>query len=305
MKDNICNSISIIIPVYNDYDRLNQCLKAIGKQDYKSDLIEVILIDNGSENYIEQMETVKLQFGELNIIIEQELTIGSYAARNTGINLSKGEILVFTDSDCIPDPLWLSSGVKALNNTKNCGFVAGNVNIIVSNPDKPSLIELYEKVDAFPQKKYVEKYNFGVTANIFTYRVVMEKVGYFNSRLKSGGDFEWGQRVYNRGYSILYENDAIVYHPARDSFKKVVQKSKRVVGGIYDKRISDGKKYLIIIDIIKSLIPPVFKIKNLFYSKKEINLSNKIRVSFLMLWLKNIQTMEYIRLIFGFSSHRL
>ncbi len=91
--------VSVIIPVYNDAGRLRICLAALHKQTYDSDRYEIIVIDNGSDPS-PVMDNLKVEFD--NVVYDQELTPGSYAARNKGITIAKGDVIAFTDADCIP-----------------------------------------------------------------------------------------------------------------------------------------------------------------------------------------------------------
>ncbi|MCM2983532.1 glycosyltransferase [Niallia circulans] len=296
-------TVTIIIPIFNDYDRLVNCLNGILNQNYNKELIEIIIVDNGSKHFKEKSKEIVNSFPSLNIIFEQEFKVGSYAARNRGIDLSTGEIIVFTDSDCLPEKNWLLNGINTLIKEKDNGIVAGAVNVTFKNPQNPSIFELYDKIDGFPIEKYVKRFKFGVTANLFTYKIVIDRVGSFNSKLKSGGDSEWGRRVYSHGYSLVYGKNAIINHPARNTFKSLKQKVKRVTGGIYDKRMNSNNPHLIVVDILKSFIPPVFKIKELF-KNKELNLFTKVQLTFFMIYFKLVQIVEYMKLIMGSSSKR-
>ena len=234
-----CNNhpVSVIIPVFNDSKRLKLCLKALQNQTYPKDSYEIIVVDNNSD---EKIKAVVSQFPQT--IITRECKPGSYAARNKGISLAKNEIIAFTDSDCIPASNWIEKGVLNLLKTPNCGLVAGQVKIFYKNPEQPTAVELYQKVVAFPQKKFVQELNFGVTANVFTFKSVLETVGLFDDRLMSGGDYEWGQRVFANGYCQIYAEDTIVEHPARYSFRELHKKMVRIMDGRRDLRRLDLKE---------------------------------------------------------------
>jgi hypothetical protein len=87
---------------------------------------------------------------------------------------------------------------------------------------------------AFPQERFVREQHFGATANVFTRREVLAKVGWFDAALKSGGDREWGQRVHASGLAVVYAPDVVVLHPARRTFREYEGKIRRVVGGMRD-----------------------------------------------------------------------
>ena len=103
--------VSVIIPVYNDSARVKICLEALEKQTYPQNLYEVIVVDNASDEY-PAIKDVVCQFSQA--IAAYESRPGSYAARNKGISLAKGDIIAFTDADCIPAKNWIEKGVANL-----------------------------------------------------------------------------------------------------------------------------------------------------------------------------------------------
>jgi hypothetical protein len=90
------------------------------------------------------------------------------------------------------------------------------------------------------QEEFTTKHRFGCTANVFTYRSVVDKVGVFDRELKSGGDAEFGQRIFANGYDQLYARDVVVSHPARGSVMKLVGKGVRLIGGVVDRERKRG-----------------------------------------------------------------
>lgn len=188
MSDTFTSFVSVLIPVYNDIERLEICLGSLDQQTYPKNLYEVIVVDNGSDDNIEELVG---NFDQIAYTYEDQP--GSYAARNKGISVAKGDIIAFTDSDCIPKPDWIESGVSNILAAPNCGIVAGKIDIFFKNSAKPTAVEVYESVKSFNQRYNVENDKYGVTANLFTYKTVFENVGPFNSELKSGGDAEWGK----------------------------------------------------------------------------------------------------------------
>lgn len=220
--------VSVIIPVYNDAARLQDCLTALAATDWPLERMEVLVVDNGSQPPLPADLTVGRDWLRLAV----ETQPGSYAARNRGIALARGSVLAFTDSDCLPEPGWLRAGVTHLQRTPRAGLVAGDVQVFARDVAAPNAVELYELVSAFPQQMYVEQQHFGVTANIFTTPEVIAAVGSFDAGLRSGGDGEWGRRVHAAGYAVVYCPTAVVRHPARHDLRGVLQKTRRVMGGL-------------------------------------------------------------------------
>lgn len=221
--------VSVIIPVLNNIEELRKTLTALEAQTYPQKLYEVIVVDNGSK---QDLSPVVSQFKQAKLTYEPQP--GSYIARNQGISIAGGEILAFTDSDCIPEPEWLVQGVAQLRSVKNCGLVAGKINFSYQDPQQPTIVELYDSSTFLNQKRYIEQHHYGATANLFTTKSVFKNVGNFNSGLKSGGDKEWGQRVYQHGYRLVYSADTCIAHPARASLSEIARKITRTRAGGYD-----------------------------------------------------------------------
>ena len=218
--------VAVIVPVYNDAERLAKCLQALERQTYPADRHEVLVVDNGSS---EDIAPACRPFVRVRCLHEPKP--GSYAARNKGIACTEAEILAFTDSDCIPHRDWLENGVRRLIATPDCDLVGGNVTVFPKDRARRTAVELYESAFAFPQKRRIEESHWSVTANLFVRRRVIAAVGSFNDALQSGGDAEWGRRASAAGQRITYAEEARVDHPARASLGELLSKARRVGGG--------------------------------------------------------------------------
>lgn len=220
--------VSIIIPVYNDVVRLTMCLEALSVQTYPDDSFEVIVVDNCSE---EDIKSLVSQFACAKYTFES--SPGSYAARNQGLSIAKGDLLGFTDADCKPASDWIANGVRQLIAHPEAGLIAGRIDFYFQKPDRPTVAELFDSQTFLKQQHYVENDHYGATANLFTFRHMFDQVGLFNTQLKSGGDREWGKRVYAAGYLQVYADDVRIAHPARHRVQDLKTKVLRVVEGQY------------------------------------------------------------------------
>lgn len=293
--------VSVIIPVFNDSQRLKSCLEALENQTYSKSLYEVVVIDNGSD---EDIKIVVEHFKKAFAVYENRPS--SYAARNKGLAVAKGEIIAFTDADCIPAPDWIEKGVAHLLHTPGCGLVAGRINLFFRIPNKPTIAELYESITAFPQKENIEKYRYGATANCFTFKSVIDKVGDFDDTLKSGGDYEWGQRIFLAGYKQIYVDDVCIKHPARHSLAELYQKNLRIYGGARDmnllKTSSPLKEFLA--DVSKDLLPPFRLYFRILLDKKFLTNREKFQYLIGYVFLKYAKVWIKIWLRLGGKSTR-
>jgi glycosyltransferase involved in cell wall biosynthesis len=227
--------VSVIIPVYDGAAFLPRCLAALREQDYPADRFEILLVFNGGSSPVppETFASPALRY------LEEE-TPSSYAARNRGLLHANGSILAFTDVDCIPHPAWLSKGVRALLNNPDCGFVGGRIKLVPNSSTRPSAVDRYDMGVHLLQQIFVDHCRFAATANMITRREVMNRVGPFNAHLKSGGDYDWGNRAAALGFAGLYEPEAIVRHRTR-SLGELLRKNRRLAGGIVDRQRLDRR----------------------------------------------------------------
>lgn len=292
--------ISVIIPVYNDSPNLVRCLEALKAQTLDRSRFEIIVIDNGSSDNVGQVVS-KYDSIELH----HELRPGSYCARNKGILNSKGDILAFTDSDCIPDKNWLNSGLLSFADKADAGFVAGKLTFFPKNKDNLSAVEIWEMFHNYHSEDCVKLLHFGLTANLFVKRSVFDKVGLFNPDLRSAGDYEWGNRVYKHGLNIYYDEDVLVMHPSRGSLSQLVNKTRRLIGGQLDVGLISRNYCLkkVLIDIF----PPVITMFRILSSDDIKSLGRpgyKIKFFFISILMRYVGVYEMARLLLGARSTR-
>jgi len=275
--------VSVIIPVFNDAHRLQTCLLALESQTYPQNDYEIIVVDNDSYESIEKNIG---RFGHVSVFMEKRP--GSYAARNRGIASAKGEVIAFTDSDCIPSPDWIEKGVENLHHHHpQCGLVAGMINLFFKNPQHLTPVELYESLMAFPQKTYIEKLHFGATANMFTLKSVFDEVGVFNDKLQSGGDREWGQRVFSLGYKQVYAKDTCIDHPARFSFRQLYQKLVRTNSQWETDFKKKGNQFTLETAecMVRFFVPPLKTVFiKAFFEPRLHSIKDKLKLAFVLLY---------------------
>ena len=217
--------VGIVVPVYNDWHRLQLCLKALARQSYPSDLLRVRVVDNGSTDWPSQPSFPL----PLEVIVHRHP--GSYGARNQAALGWAVDVLAFTDADCQPDPDWISAGVRALQwRARPPRLVAGRIVLEPQAPGHPSAGEQLDQILGFDQERTVRRAGFGVTANLLVSQACFQDLGGFHRRTHSGGDREFCHRAVAAGAQLLFEGAAVVRHPARD-WSELVRKQRRIVGG--------------------------------------------------------------------------
>lgn len=259
-------TFSVIIPTYKDWDRLKICINSLHESIDNGFNYEIIIVDNAKQHCPPE---IFKHFSNVKLIHEPQP--GSYAARNSGAKIASGEILAFTDSDCIPDKDWL---VKSLYffSANECDMIGGRVDIF-KQKNGSNWAYIYEKNTAFPQKINVPK-GYSVTANLFVKKKVFADLNGFNTSLKSGGDWEFTKRAIESGFSLQYAEDVVVNHPARNSIWAILKKQKRFAAWGYIK-VKNKYRHSGIRILLSHLIhgiPHVFKRSKKVKSLKEKNI---------------------------------
>lgn len=298
--------VSVIIPVFNDGERLQRCLSALDQQTYPAHLYEVIVVDNGSD-MSEPIAGITAQFQQTTYTYESHP--GSYAARNQGMTLAKGSAIAFTDADCLPATNWIEQGVVRLLQTPNVGLVGGKIVCSFVDPTNPTPVELYESLwYPLPQQEFVEKHHFAATANLFTFASVMQRVGGFDGTLKSNGDREWGRRVHRAGYALIYGETVQVTHPARHHLSELHRRARRIIGGRYDlhqKASFWQRQQFFILTIAQYLTAPIVMLGfNFLLDRRLKTLQQKFHVSRVMFFVSYWYVWEMVRLKCGAPSYR-
>jgi glycosyltransferase involved in cell wall biosynthesis len=217
---------SVIVPVWNDAERLKRCLDHLRRQTLPPENFEVIVIDNGSTD---GSRAVAEAAG--GVIVLDEPTPGSYHARNKGLRMARGRIIAFTDADCAPSPDWLEKSLARLADAPDVAILAGAIAVFdEESSGRPSPALLYERAFSFDQKANAAR-GVSVTANWISPAPVIARAGGFDGALRSGGDFQLSQAIAHMGGRVEYFDGAHVRHPARGSLRALIAKRRRVVGG--------------------------------------------------------------------------
>jgi GT2 family glycosyltransferase len=100
-----------VIPTYARPERLRECLAALARQTLPADRFEIVVVDDGSPQPVVTPADTAAAGATIRII--RQSNAGPSAARNRGVQEARGELIAFTDDDCLPTPDWLELLVTA------------------------------------------------------------------------------------------------------------------------------------------------------------------------------------------------
>lgn len=216
-------SVSVIIPVYNGMNTLPNCLDSIEKQDYPKPL-EIIIVDDGSKDgsgkYVESHG--------YKVIYQENL--GPGLARNAGASASSGELLVFTDADCILDPNFITELAKPIIENDivgSQGIFYSHQRNIVARFIQHEISERYNKQSKVQYIDWVATYGACYKRKVF-----LNNEGFDDSY--SSEDAEFSFRLAEKGYKMVLATKALCQHLHYESFFKFIKfKYKRAYWTIW------------------------------------------------------------------------
>ncbi len=189
--------LSVVVPTRNRAQLLPGLLAAIDAQTHSD--YEVIIVDDASEDDTSLL--LSTWQTERHIVLRSERPLGSYLARNLGWRRGRGEIVAFTDDDCLPEPCWLANLASGFERSETVG-VQG-----MTLPGPGGVTPFTHQIE---QRRPGPPYR---TCNIAYRRAVLEKLDGFEP-LRWYADNVFGLRAARIG-TIAFVPDAIVLHPPR------------------------------------------------------------------------------------------
>jgi glycosyltransferase involved in cell wall biosynthesis len=212
---------SVIIPSYNSEATIEKCLESILGQAFPGEF-EVIVVDSSSDK---TPDIIRSRYPSVQCHhFDRKTDPGT--ARNFGVSLAQGEILLFIDSDCIARPGWLYRLVS-LHRQVKYGIVGG----AVENANPGSVVSLSSYVaefgDCLPAMREGPTRHLP-TCNISYKRRIFEKYGGFDPRYYPQEDYHFHWRLGKAGEEIYFDPDARVAHHHRTRWRSYFAHQRRI-----------------------------------------------------------------------------
>lgn len=275
---------TVIIPVYEHWSLIPALMTCLRDQTVPQREFEVLLIDNGSSHVPAPLDLPS------NASLHVCDTPGSYAARNLGIAHARGGLLVFTDADCRPYPDWLEKLTRSVHDSADRQVIVAGAVEVVGRCSRPNAYEMYDMVKGIPQDWYVSR-GYAATANLAVPASVAHAVGGFDVARYSGGDADFCKRAVAAGSKLRYEPNAVVQHPARETWEALVTKARRVKGG----QLTAGTARWRLVWLLRTLTPPTLAFWR-FMRKNQFPLRYRLVAMLIQLRIWPVEIREALKL---------
>lgn len=244
---------SVIIPTYNRKHLLKKCLNSLLNQTFPKDEYEVIVVDDGSPPEADSPPHPPLaEEADVSLLTGRRQTSipfhfltqehrGPAAARNLGIKKAQGEIIAFTDDDCVPPANWLEKLYDGFKRHPEVAVVSGYQEAPEEILQK-NLIAQYERFQTRALYRGKDKEIIGgfetpggVTNNMAVKRKVFDKVGLFdeNFPVPAGEDADLKKRIANARFKFLYLPLKVEHYQEYSLRGFLRQQKTRGIGGRY------------------------------------------------------------------------
>jgi cellulose synthase/poly-beta-1,6-N-acetylglucosamine synthase-like glycosyltransferase len=211
--------ISVIVPTYNRRNLLERTLNSLFQQDYPE--YEIIVVNDGSQDGTH--EYLKSLAAEGKIKYHRHENSGLAATRKEGLKHALGELIAFTDDDCVVPNDWLSKLAKQLSHTE-IGGVGGATR--TGNPENIFAVSTDIMQNYFKQAINKERVEvpFFTGNNVAYKRTSLEKVGGPDPRFRMGAeDRDLTFRVAQTGATLVYDPSIVVEHHNDSTFWKFLR----------------------------------------------------------------------------------
>ncbi len=199
--------ISVIVPAYNEAGNIANCLASLVQQTFPREQYEIIVVDDGSTD---QTARVVQNFSGVRLIKQENR--GPAAARNHGVQEAGGEIVLFTDADCVPLPDWITEMIRPFGLNPEIAAVKGAYETRQQSWTARFVqLEFEDKYDRLKKQEFIDFIDTYAAA--YRREIFLEAGGFsLDFRLPSAEDAELGFRLANQGRKMVFNPKARVIH---------------------------------------------------------------------------------------------
>ena len=242
---------SVVIPAYNAEKTLSLTLDALEHQTVPREDYEVIVVDDGSTDGTGEVAR------RAGVRVITQSNQGPAKARNAGVAIARGEIVLFTDADCAPRENWIEKMVAPFSDPE----VVGTKGAYLTRQTAPmarfvqqEYQDRYDRMAKFPQIDFIDTYSAAYRRDVFLANGGFD--AFFSRPPMSNEDQEFSFRLAQKGYKMVFVPDARVYHFHNETLRSYMRRKFYI--GYYKAMITRWLPERLLHD---THTPPVLKVQ--------------------------------------------
>ncbi|MCU0587244.1 MAG: glycosyltransferase [Syntrophobacteraceae bacterium] len=245
-------ALSVILAVRNAPVQIAKCLGSLEKQAKVHP--EILVVDDGSTD---ETASVAESFSGVRVI---RLDWGGPSrARNVGVRAARGEIVAFTDSDCVPHPDWLRELLHCFDDPEVAGAGGDQVSPADETPFGRSVQDFFKTIGVMTEyirpdesQRAIRETNHNPSCNSAYRKSAFEEVGGFSEDQFPGEDLELDLKLRRLGHKLVYNPAAVVGHYRPGSLRALASMMRRYGAG--ERRLVEKHGFLRMLDFQPFLI---------------------------------------------------
>jgi lipopolysaccharide/colanic/teichoic acid biosynthesis glycosyltransferase/GT2 family glycosyltransferase len=221
--------VSVIVPAFNAAATLDSCLTALLDQTAPRSSYEIIVVDDGS---LDATADVARRHCPQGVRLVRQQNQGAAGARNTGVAHAQGNLLLFTDADCAPQPDWIERMVAAFQDPETVGAKG----TYLTRQDR--LVARFVQIeyeDRYDRMRHQERIDFIDTYSAGYRREVFVRNGGFDVSVRYVEDQEFSFRLAEKGYKLVFVPAAQVSHQHDQDVIEYVERKFNI--GVWKARV--------------------------------------------------------------------
>jgi len=219
-------TVSVVVAHYRQQAELDRTLAALARQDHPAELLEVVVVDDGSPEAPRVPDGVRL-------VVQADEGFRLSAARNLGARSSTGEVVCFLDADTTPEPGWVTAMSRLPALAPEAVVVGTRRHADFSGVAVDAPVEQEGPRHELPSPRWLDdayrasrdlldaddrSYRHVIGAVLACSRSFLEGVGGFDEDFTTygGEDWEWAWRAWRGGALLAHEPGAVAWHDGPD-----------------------------------------------------------------------------------------
>jgi glycosyltransferase involved in cell wall biosynthesis len=233
---------TVAIPFHEGYDILARTITSLTQQTYSKDRFEVIIVADANHADAKSIAEQYKNEIEIKLLATSNNGFGAASSRNAGIGVAKGDVIVSLDCDMICPPAFLESHMGWFHKSTKIATIGLRKFVEASRIQPEHIVRDFRLISSLPEIRSISNTEIGSRrdkripelkrlsthpfpsncfhgGNVAYWRDDALNVGLWDEDFNGNygyEDIEFGQRLFENGTKLVFENGATAYHQESD-----------------------------------------------------------------------------------------